>query len=322
MVFFVVKPFIGSLVLAFTLAVIFHPLYKQLRKALNNQRSLASLLTILIILIVVLAPLAALSIQVFQEGKDFYFNTLARGEVTLEILDRIPLPDEWRYNVTEYLEQGLVWLLEHLGVVFSSVARVVFNLFISLIALYFLFKQGGELKARLVSFSPLSDKFDVDIINRLQNTVSSVIKGVIVVAIVQALLAGVGFTIFGIPSPALWAMLAMLAAFVPGVGTALVMVPAVLYLFFTGHTGAAIGLTIWGALAVGLIDNFLSPMLVGRGTKIHSFLILLSVLGGLALFGPLGFLLGPLLISFLFALLDIYPVLILREHSHNHELQP
>ncbi len=324
--FFLIRPFIGALVLAFTLAIVFHPLYRKLRSGFQNHHGVAALLTILIILVVVLVPLTFLSVQVFQEGSDFYFEKLTRPDIPvfqeriLSLSQWFPGSErqltEWSANLNQYLQQGLIWLLEHVGVVFSSIAQLLFNLFISLIALYYLFKQGGQLKARLVSISPLSDHFDADITGRLQSTVSSVIRGVIVVAIVQALLAGTGFAIFGIPSPALWGTLAMLAAFIPGIGTALVMIPAVIYLFATGHIGSAIGLAIWGVAVVGLVDNFLSPYLVGRGVKIHPFLILLSVLGGLALFGPLGFLLGPLVISFLFALLDIYPILILKEHTH------
>lgn len=319
-VVFLLKAFIGPLVMAFTLAIIFHPLYKRLRTAFHGRESLASLATILIVLIVVLAPLMFLSIQVFQEGREFYFSILDHGDLTIPLVDRLPLPADWSSNFEQYLQQGLVWLLEHIGVVFSEVAKLIFNLFIALIGLYYLFKQGAALKARLMGFSPLSDHFDQDIITKLQLTVSSVIKGVIVVAIVQALLAGLGFTIFGIPNPALWGTLAMIAAFIPGIGTALVMIPAVLYLLLTGHVGSGIGLAVWGVLIVGLVDNFLSPQLVGRGVRIHPFLILLSVLGGLALFGPLGFLLGPLVLSFLFALLDIYPILILKEHpAHPHD---
>ena len=301
--FFIVQPFFGALVLAFTLAIIFYPLYKKIRSAL---------LTIAIILIVVLAPLVFLSIQVFQEGRDFYYSVLGNRDLGAWTQW---IPERFHSEASTYIQQGLVWLLEHIGVLFSSAANVIFTLFISMIALFYLFKDGGRLKARLAEFSPLSDHFDQDIMMKLQTTVSSVIRGVIVVAVAQALLAGIGFAIFGIPNPALWGTLAMLAAFIPGIGTALVMIPAVLYLLLTGHVGAGIGLAIWGSVVVGLVDNFLSPLLVGRGVKIHSFLILLSVLGGLALFGPIGFLLGPLVLSFLFALLDIYPVLLLKEHE-------
>jgi predicted PurR-regulated permease PerM len=140
----------------------------------------------------------------------------------------------------------------------------------------------------------------------MEQAVYSIFAGSIIVALVQGILTGIGFTIFGVPNPALWGSIASVAALIPGVGTALVVVPGILYLFFTGSTGYAIGLLVWGILAVSLIDNFLGPILVNRGVKIHPFLILLSVLGGLIFFGPVGFLLGPIILAFLFALLDIY----------------
>jgi predicted PurR-regulated permease PerM len=104
----------------------------------------------------------------------------------------------------------------------------------------------------------------------------------------------------------LWGSFAVVAALIPGFGTALVIVPGVIYLFFASTTLHAIGLLIWGILGVGLIDNYLGPLLVNRGVHIHPFLILLSVMGGLVFFGPIGFIAGPLLVALLFALLEIY----------------
>lgn len=319
-----VKPFLSALVLAFTLAILFRPLFRYINRGIRDHRSIAAFLTILVILIVVLTPLTFLGIRVFNEGRDFYFSI--SDEDVLKLAEYLPESFQARAadlsrNLSQYLQQGLVWFLQHVGAIFSSIAGMVFTLFISLIGTYYLLKQGAEFKARLINFSPLSDQFDREIMDRLQRAVSSVIRGVLVVAIVQALLAGIGFAIFGVPNPVLWGTLAMIAALIPGIGTALVMVPAIIYLLATGHLAAGIGLAIWAVLAVGLIDNFLSPLLVGRAAKIHSFFILLSVLGGLALYGPIGFLLGPLIVSFLFALLDIYPILILKNHEgHTHDL--
>ena len=116
----------------------------------------------------------------------------------------------------------------------------------------------------------------------------------------------VGIWIFGIPNATLWGSIAAIAALIPSVGTSLVVLPGVLYLFLFGERFAALGLMIWGMTAVGLIDNILGPHLMKRGIAIHPFFILLSVLGGLGLFGPVGFLIGPLILALLFALLDIY----------------
>lgn len=318
LLFLVVKPFFASLVLAFTFAILFYPLHRRFVTLFRGHRGAAALLTILIIMIVVLVPLTFLSVQVIGEGK----NLLAQRESIFESVSKLPLGDSpllrerlelFSSNLDVYINQGVAWLFQHIGTIFSSITKFLLNVVISLIATYFLLKSGPDLKAKLIQISPLSDRFDRQIIDRLQMAVSSVIRGALVIAVIQGLLSGIGFTVTGIPNPALWGTVAMFASLIPGIGTALVMVPAVLYLFLTGHVGGGIALTIWGGTAVGLIDNFLSPFLVGRSIKIHGFVIMLSVLGGLGVFGPIGFLVGPLVVSFLFALLDIYPTLILHE---------
>jgi len=133
------------------------------------------------------------------------------------------------------------------------------------------------------------------------------------IAIIQGLLSGAGFFIFGVPNPALWGIIAAICALVPGFGTSLVLVPAIIYLFFAGTGAAAIGLALWGALLVGLVDNFLSPILMQRGINIHPLFILFSIIGGLAFFGPSGFIMGPLFLSLLFTLFDIYHLFIQRQ---------
>ena len=143
----------------------------------------------------------------------------------------------------------------------------------------------------------------------------SVIKGSIFVALIQGVLTGLGFTIFGVSSPVLWAGVATITALIPGVGTSLVIIPAVLYLFTTSTTINAVGLLLWGVVAVGLVDNTLGPKLVAKGAKIHPFLILLSALGGIGFYGVIGFILGPITIAFLFALFDIYKTILVKENN-------
>ena len=158
----------------------------------------------------------------------------------------------------------------------------------------------------LIELSPLNDKEDEGVFDRLELAVNSVIKGNLVIALVQGVLTTIGFMLFGVPNAILWGTVAAVAALIPGIGTGLVFIPAVAFLFFTGANVPAFGLFIWGALGVGLIDNFLGPKLVGSGMKLHPLLVLLSVLGGLMYFSPAGVFLGPLSLSLLFALLSIY----------------
>jgi len=162
--------------------------------------------------------------------------------------------------------------------------------------------------------SPLQDVHDEEIFNKLTLATNSVIKGNLIIVLIQGAMAALGFFLFGVPSPVLWGAVAAVAAVIPGFGTALVVAPAIIYLLFNGETSSAIGLFIWGLTAVGLVDNILGPKLVERGMKIHPFLILLSILGGLALFGPLGFLFGPLVLSLFFALSEIYSAMH-KEHQ-------
>jgi predicted PurR-regulated permease PerM len=200
----------------------------------------------------------------------------------------------------------LRWGFTNIDSLFSKAAGFVLGAVVLLFALYFILRDGKSLKRQLVNLSPLPDRQDEQIFSKLNSAVHSVVWGSLAVGLIQGVLTGIGFAIFGVPSPALWGSVAVVAALVPGIGTALVLIPGVVYLFATGSAGMAIGLLIWGAIAVGLIDNFLGPLLINRGVKIHQFLILLSVLGGLSFFGPIGFIAGPLVLSLLFALLEIY----------------
>ena len=154
--------------------------------------------------------------------------------------------------------------------------------------------------------SPLADKDDEKIIRRLSLAVNGVIKGSLFIALVQGTMMGIGLWIFGIPNPALWGVVAAMCAMIPSIGTALVSVPAIIYLFYTGNTVPAIGLLVWATVAVGLIDNFLSPYIVGSKINIPPLFILFSVLGGIAFLGPVGILIGPLSISLLYTLISIY----------------
>jgi predicted PurR-regulated permease PerM len=177
-----------------------------------------------------------------------------------------------------------------------------------LFALFYLLRDGGKLKQDLILLSPLADDYDIKIFLKLKQAIRSVVVGSLVVGLIQGILTGIGFFIFGVPNPALWGSFAVIAALIPGIGTSLVIVPGILYLFFISTHLHALGMLIWGILAVGFIDNFLGPMLVNRGVHVHPFLILLSVIGGLSFFGPIGFIAGPLLVALLVALLEIYKV--------------
>jgi predicted PurR-regulated permease PerM len=324
LLFFIFKPFLFALILAVVFATVFDPLHKKILKMTKESKGLTAFLTTGAVLIIIVVPLTFLGIQIFQEATGLYSSLASNGN-TINLTNNIstylqnltgfsPVPIDTSFDFNQYLKQGLSWLIQHIGPVFANVIQVILGIFIFLIALYYLFKDGHKLKSTLITVSPLRDVHDEIIFNKLALSVNSVIKGSLVVALIQGTLTAIGFTIFGVPNTVLWGSAAAIAALIPGFGTMLVIFPAILYLYFSGAMLPAFGLLIWGAIAVGLIDNLLGPKLVERGIKIHPFLILLSILGGIGFFGPLGFLLGPLILSLFFTLIEIY-FLIRKEYG-------
>ncbi len=323
--FFIFRPFLYTLIFAVIVTVVFQPVHKRVLGSTRQRRGIAALVTAIIIITIVLVPVLLLGIQIFQEAQQLYSSVTEGGgkdnilnavkEITVHLQKYIPVPIDFSLNFDKYLEQGLGWLLENIGGVFSNIAKMLLNFFIFLIALYYLLKDGQQLKQNFVDLSPLTNFDDEKIFNRLELAVNSVIKGNLIVAVVQGMLTAIGFAIFGVPNAVLWGSVTAIAALIPGVGTSLVLIPAILFLFFNSEVFHAIGLIVWGVVAVGLIDNFLGPKLVGRGIQMHPLIVLLSVFGGIGLFGPMGLLLGPLAISMLFAFIEIYGSISKNEDS-------
>lgn len=321
--FFIFRPFLYALILATVFATVFQPVYKKMVEYTGGRQGLSALATMLMVVAFIFIPLLFLGTQIFQEAWQLYFS-LADGsgkDAVFSILNSsmdtlqkyFPNAQGFPLPIEEYVKQALSWLLQHLGAIFGSLAKIALGSFVFLISLYYLLKDGHRLKDFLVSVSPLTDTDDETIFKKLELAINSVVKGNLTIAFIQGALTAIGFALFGVPNAMLWGTVATMAALVPGIGTALVLIPAVAFLFFTSGLFHGFALLAWGIGAVGLIDNFLGPKLVGRGMHVHPLLVLLSVLGGLAFFGPIGFLLGPLIISLFFALLDIYFSLRTRE---------
>lgn len=316
-------PFLTPVVLAAAIAVVFAPIHRWIVRTLYKDKersSIGALTTLLVISIIIFLPTLLITAKIYTEVQSMYGFLIdesgrsqvitalnnAAGSLSGVFFNLFPAYSFDSFNITEVLQRGLEWLFNNLDTVFSGASKIALAMFIMLLALFYLLRDGRELKRQIIALSPLGDDDDNRIFRKLEQTIYSIFAGSIAVGIIQGILTGIGFAIFGVPNPALWGSIAAVSALIPGIGTSLVMVPGVLYLFFTGESGSAIGLLVWGVIAVGLIDNFLGPIFINRGVKIHPFLILLSVLGGLLFFGPIGFVLGPIILAFLFSLLDIY----------------
>jgi predicted PurR-regulated permease PerM len=314
-VFFIIRPFLGPLILAAIFAFLFHPLYEKLLNLFRKRESLSALLTTFMAIVLIVLPLVLFGTQIFKESSELYqslfiesgngITEFIRGAIS-KVDTIVPIPEYIGTNFNQYARQGLEFLIGNFGAIFSSFAKLIINIFIFIIAFYFFLKDGRKLKDYFVDLSPLSKEDDEFIISRLKSAVSATTKGSLLIGLIQGISTGVGFAIFGVPNAALWGGVAAVSALIPGVGTALIITPAIVFLFLTGHIPNGIGLLIWGITAVGLVDSFLGPRLIGRGMKLHPLVVFLSVLGGLALFGPLGFIVGPLTMSIFLTLIDIH----------------
>jgi predicted PurR-regulated permease PerM len=321
--YLIFSPFLAPLALAAVFAVVLQPMYRAILRKFGDRESLAAITAVLIAIVCILVPLIAIGTQILGEAGQLY-SSLAEssGQNSIAAMIQefghkfeVAYPssgaffDNLSADVDVYAKRGLEWILAHLGSALSSVSALVLDLFIFFVALYYLLRDGRKLKKELVSLSPLEDTDDEMVFGNLESAVNSVVKGSLTIALIQGVLTAIGFTIFGVPSGVLWGTVAAMAALIPAVGTSLVIIPAIVYLFLSGNVPQAIGLLIWGSLAVGLIDNLLGPKLMGSGMRLHPLLVLLSVLGGIAFFGAIGIFLGPLTLSLLFAFIKIYSYL-------------
>lgn len=317
--FVIFLPYLTTLSIAATFAVVMYPLHKRITRAVRGYEGLSAFITIFITVLLILIPLSFIGTQVVIESQHLYQRIIENQVSLTATVTQLLENTVGRYapqlsiDVSRYAGIGLGWIAGKIGPIFAGTASTLLHLFLGLISFYYFLRDGKKFLAAGVDLSPLSDGEDAKIIGRLEMAINSIIRGTLTIALIQGILTGIGLTIFGVPSPTLWGSMASVGALVPGVGTGIVFLPAVLFLFITGKTAAGIGLMIWGIVAVGLVDNFLGPILVGRGVRIHPLVVLFAVIGGIGFFGPVGFLLGPLALSLLYALLDIYRLLMLEK---------
>lgn len=315
--FFVFKPYFPSIIFGGALAILFGPIYLGLLRAVKLPAVAATLSTMLA-LVLVLVPIIFFGLQVIQEASQLYSRLNMSGSAIVtrinDVLhDFLPMANLSVMDVEQYFKDGLSWLVGNLGELFSSATSILVSLLISLLTFYYFLRDGDSLKKKFLILSPLSEEDDLAILEKIQIAMSSVVWGTIVVSILQGLLAMLGFWAFGLPQPVLWGLITMISALLPIVGTMLVTLPASVYLLFAVGPIPGLGLFVWSMLIVGTIDNLVRPLLIKKGVEINALAILLSVLGGLAFFGPIGLILGPIFLSLLFTLLDMYPRILYGE---------
>jgi predicted PurR-regulated permease PerM len=307
--FFIFRPFWIVIVLGASFAAVLYPIHNWLTKKLSS--AISALITVILFIAVLFIPILSIGSVIFKQSQNVYFGVVANGSIT-SFLESIGtkinnvLPDGIAFNANEIASTFISFLTSNIGNIFNTSISVLISLILLFLAIFYFLKDGNEWKKKIIILSPLSKEDNEKIINGLSKTINGVILGYLLIGLVQGILMWIGFSIFGVPNAAFWGLVGAIAALIPPFGTGLVSVPAVIFLYATGHPLPALGLLIWGTLMVGMIDNLLNPYIVGKKIEMPAFLILFSVLGGISLLGPIGILIGPLTVSILHTLILIY----------------
>jgi len=217
-----------------------------------------------------------------------------------------PDKDELAAKVGQAVSRTGAFLVDGLASFTRGTATFLLDLFILLYAMFFFLISGREVLDRILYYLPMPPEHEEELVERFVSVSRATLKGSLVIGVLQGGLAGLAFWAAGVGGAAFWGTVMAVLSVIPGVGAPIVWVPAAIWLFVSGETGAAVGLTVWCATLVGSIDNVLRPRLVGADAKMPDLLILLGTLGGISLFGPVGFLLGPIVAALFVTIWEIY----------------
>ena len=329
--YLIIRPFLSDVFMAVVMALVFYPFYKRLKKTLRGWENVSAFLTILFILLVFLLPLSLLSGLITSQSLDLY-QKISSG-LTDDFLEKLFNPQSLSIpNILSRLHLNIpnLHLEDYFGKILSTLSEfiysemaalakgvvgIILDSIIVLFICFFLLIDGEKFLKEIKLLSPLEESHHERIVLQLERTLKATLKGSIIVAITQGVIGGIGFWIFQIPSAAFWGLCMVFSSVIPLIGTSLVWIPAALYLAFTSSLWAAVGLALWGTLFIAGSDNVLRPLLLKEKANLHPLLTFLSVLGGLLYFGFLGFILGPIALSFLMTLFDIYKSEFLTEAS-------
>jgi predicted PurR-regulated permease PerM len=304
-------------------AIVFAPLNRRMRHLTNGRRNLAALLTLLIVLSLVILPALAIGASLAREGS-VLFRRVQSGELdptqffqqaigalpgwALALLDEFGLAD--LSAMQERLSAGLKQVSQTLAAQALNVGQGTFNFVIGLgvmlYLLFFLLRDGDEIAKRVRDAVPLAPQRRGALFRRFVVVIRATVKGNVLVAGAQGALGALIFWFLGVHPVFMWAVLMAFAALVPAIGAALIWAPVSLYLFATAPAWQGLLLIIWGVLVIGLADNVLRPILVGKDSKLPDYVVLVSTLGGLALFGASGLVIGPVIAALFMAAWSIF----------------
>ncbi len=319
----IILPFYGAVFWGVVLAILFAPLYQRLLQALGRRRNLASILTLTLVLLVVILPVILISMSLLQEAVSVFerirSNQIDFGVYFRQAIDALPgwlvrLLDRFGLAQLATLQdklaasaaQGSQLVAKQAVNVGQNMLDFLISFGIMLYLLFFLLRDGALLTARVRQAIPLSAAHKQQLFGSFATVIRATVKGNIVVAGVQGALGGLMFWFLGVQAALLWGALMAFLSLLPAVGAGLVWGPVAVYFLITGAVWQGVTLILFGVFVIGLVDNMLRPVLVGKDTRMPDYLVLISTVGGMALFGLNGFVIGPVIAALFIAVWELF----------------
>ncbi|XEN33850.1 putative PurR-regulated permease PerM (plasmid) [Ensifer sp. WSM1721] len=319
----VLWPLSGAILWATVLAVLFTPVNRSMLKRMPGWRNLAATITLAVILVMVILPFLIVANLVFREAASIY-RSVAAGQIDLGIdiqalrdilpdwlnglLDRIvPDADALRTRLLNALGQSGEFLAGQAINIGQSTFHLIVSIFVMLYLLFFFLRDGRELARVIGEAMPLSVRLRQALFSRFALTINAIVKGSVVVALVQGMLGALVLWALDVRAPALWGAVMAVFALLPVVGTGLIWGPIGVYMLVSGAIWQGAVLLLFGILVIGLVDNLLRPILIGKETRMPDYLVLVSTLGGIAAFGTNGLVVGPVIAALFLAAWSVFP---------------
>lgn len=317
--------YLSAIVLALLIASAFHPLYLRIKRMMKEREQSSSLLMTVIVLLILVIPVGGFIGTLSNEAFDFYVRT--RNSVSLiKIQEAIQGDGLWAQRIRKAAEfSGIdlnpqaidnlaasvgknvgLFLSRQLSAVASNLLSFLVHFFLMMLVVYYIFKDGVRLKTYISELVPFPTEQQELVVTKFREMGKAVIFGNGLSGIIQGILGGFAFFLFSVGSPVLWGTVIGFMAFLPVIGASIVFIPATIILLIQGKTGMAVGFLAYNLCYSSIIEYILKPRLIGKGMQMNPLLVFIGILGGLKLFGILGIIYGPLIMTIFLTLAEIY----------------
>jgi len=317
-----IRQFLMAIILAGIFSALSYPMYRKFKIGFGGRRMLASAITIILIIFVVLVPLSGLlgiiatqAVKIGSVAKPWMEQQFSKPGALSQFLQSLPFYETiepYRNQIIakagEFAGSMSGFIIDKLSSATIGTVSIIIDIFIMLYCMFFFLIQGDEILKKILYYLPLKDHDERRILDKFTSVTRATLKGSLVIGVLQGGLAGLAFAVLGIPSAVFWGTIMAILSVIPSIGSALVWVPAAIYLAIAGHPVKGIGLFIFCGAVVGSLDNLLRPILVGKDTQMHELMILFGTLGGIIMFGVVGIIIGPIIAALFVTAWEIYGI--------------